>query len=327
MNLKLTTVHHKKITFLFSLLILATTISCKEEKVKENHLDYKMVTSDLDNFWKAFDALENSKDSVETIQRMYIDKASPEFKKFLELRDFTAGHYVGWIRSVPNFWKTVRPLTLAVKDKKDEIDEVYETMSKLYDGFYPPDICFAISPLQTGGTTDDQLILLGTEIVAINPDAVDISNIHGFFKKVFENMTGDITALVAHELVHTHQPHGDNENSSLLSQAITEGSADFIGSLILGKLTLSPAIYKYGEQHEKELWVEFQADIKSNKGFDETDWFYNYNSDRPADLGYYLGYKIAESYYNTSKDKKMAVKEILETQDEHSFLLKSNYGK
>lgn len=326
MILELITLRKGKITLLFSVFILAISISCKDGKVQENQLEYNIITSDLDNFWMAFDALENSKDSVQTIQRMYIDKASPEFKKFMGLRDFTAEDYVGWIRSAPNFWKTVRPLTLAVKDKKDAIDGVYETMSEWYDGFRPPDICFAISPLQTGGTTDDGLILLGTEIVAVNPDAVDISNIHGFFKKVFENMTGDITALVAHELVHTHQPHGDNENSSLLSQAITEGSADFIGSLILGKLTLSPAIFEYGDEHEKELWAEFQADIKANKGFEETDWFYDYNSDRPADLGYYLGFKIAESYYNTSKDKKMAVKEILETQDEHSFLLKSNYG-
>lgn len=89
---------------------------------------------------------------------------------------------------------------------------------------------------------------------------------------------------------------------------------------------MNKAIFSYGERNQKELWKEFSADIKAKKGFEETDWFYNYNSDRPADLGYYLGYKIAESYYQNASDKKQAIKEIIEMENAVEFLAASKYG-
>ena len=47
--------------------------------------------------------------------------------------------------------------------------------------------------------------------------------------------------------------------------------------------------------------------------------------DRPADLGYYIGYKIAEAYYKNAADKKQAVKDILEIKDFNEFLKASKY--
>lgn len=310
------------LTLIIGIIILF--VSCQEKPEK---LNYQIITSDLDNFWIAYDALENSEDSVQTFQEFYIDKASPEFEKFLELREFKAKEYVDWINATPKFWRTVRPMTMEVKNKKADFDSIYQQMDKLYNEFQPPNICFAISPVRTGGTTSKGLILIGTEIATVNPKFVDISEIGGFFKTYFQNSTGEITSMIAHELIHTQQPKGDNEDASLLSQSIIEGSADFIGSLILGKQTMNKAVFEYGEKNQQKLWNEFKQDIKAKKGFDDTDWFYNYNSDRPADLGYYLGYKITESYYNNSKNKKQAIKEILEMQNAEEFLKKSKYNE
>ncbi len=302
--------------------------SCKEETKEFKKLDYSIITSDIDNFWIAYDMLEKSNDSIAIFQDLYINKASFEFKKFLELRNFTAKQYVDWIKYTPNFWKTIRPLTDDVKTKKAEINKIYLKFLELYPNAKVPDICFAISPIQSGGTTSKGLILIGTEIASVNPALVDISKINGFMKKVFENSSGNIALLIAHELVHTQQVFGDNNNNneSLLSQAIVEGSADFIATLILGELSMNKAIFEYGEKNQKELWAEFKSDVDANKGFEETDWFYDYNSVRPADLGYYLGYKISESYYKNSNNKKKAIKEIIEMSDANEFLKKSKYG-
>jgi hypothetical protein len=46
---------------------------------------------------------------------------------------------------------------------------------------------------------------------------------------------------------------------------------------------------------------------------------------RPADLGYYVGYKICEAYYQAARDKKQAVKDILEMKDFNEFLKDSGY--
>lgn len=293
-----------------------------------NHLDYKIVTIDIKHFWEAYDLLNQSKtynDSVRIIQTIYIDQASDEFKEFLRLRDFTAEQYIEAIKHLPKFYKTVRPLTMNVLDKKNEIDCLYTKFGNLYSDFKKPDICFAISPLMTGGTTNPKLILIGSEIACVDAKKVDISEITNFFKDVFKNSAGDIKNLIAHELVHTQQPTGDNENSSLLKQAIIEGSADFIASLVVGRITLNPTTYEYGEKYEKELVKEFFNDIKNKKGFDNTDSFYDYKGKRPADLGYYIGYKITESFYSNHTNKKQAVKDIINMDDPVAFLIKSNY--
>lgn len=288
-------------------------------------MEYQILTEDIDNFWEAYDALQNSKDSIATFQSIYINKATPEFKKFIALRGFFTEEYVNLAKNKPKFLKSLRPLLESIKNKREEIDKIYKKMAELYPDFKAPNICFAISPTRTGGTTDKGLILIGTEIAAVDPKIVDISEITGFLKNVFESKNGNVIHLVAHELVHTQQFLGDNENESLLSQAIAEGAADFIGTILMGEQTMNPAIFKYGEANEKELWNEFYQDVKDNRGFSDTDWFYNYNSDRPADLGYYIGYKICEAYYKLAKNKEEAIKNILEMKDSDSFLKKSKY--
>ena len=56
---------------------------------------------------------------------------------------------------------------------------------------------------------------------------------------------------------------------------------------------------------------------------------YNYSTvkDKPADLGYYIGYKIAEEYYKNAADKKQAVTDIIEMNDPITFLQKSKYDQ
>ncbi len=300
--------------------------SCKKEATKDTpKLEYEIVTEDIDNFWEAFDALGTSQDSVATFQTMFIDKATPEFKKFLELRGFFTEEYVNLSKNNKKFLNSIRPILKSIKNNRKEYDKVYESMNELYPAFKAPDICFAISPLRTGGTTSKGLMLIGSEIAAANPNTVDLSEISGVLKKILENRKGNILHLVAHEMIHTQQPIGDNANESLLSQAIIEGAASFISTIIMKEQTMSLAIFNYGESHEKELWLEFYEDVQQNKGFKDTDWFYNYFSNRPPDLGYYIGYKICESYYNETEDKKLAIKKIIEMEDANSFLENSKY--
>ena len=48
---------------------------------------------------------------------------------------------------------------------------------------------------------------------------------------------------------------------------------------------------------------------------------------RPADLGYWMGYKISKAYYDRASDKRGAVKEILLFKDPKAFLEASGYGR
>ena len=64
---------------------------------------------------------------------------------------------------------------------------------------------------------------------------------------------------------------------------------------MISKLNINGKSYVYGNANEKTLWLEFKAEINAAK-FDK--WLYNSGiKDRPADLGYFIGYKICEAYY------------------------------
>ena len=285
----------------------------------------QITTSDIDNFWYAFDQLAVREDSVRVFQELYIDKASSEFKKFLKLRNFTAEEYVRSVRKLPKFWNSVRPMTEQIKYRKKELIPFFKKMEAVYPEYEQPDVCFAIGTLRTGGTTTQGLILVGAEIAAAD-STIDKSELEeDNFMRMVLGSTGDIIAMVAHEAVHTQQPTGDNENASLLKQAIIEGGADFIASLLLAQQTMNKVTLDYGLKHEETLWKEFYKDVKEERSFDDTDWFYDYRSNRPADLGYFIGFKICEFYYNQSADKGQALEDIIEMTDPVEFLEKSRY--
>jgi len=54
-------------------------------------------------------------------------------------------------------------------------------------------------------------------------------------------------------------------------------------------------------------------------------WLYNSTPEKPADLGYWVGYRIVKSYYQRSPDKRQAIREILQMTDPKGFLAKSGW--
>ena len=136
-----------------------------------------------------------------------------------------------------------------------------------------------------------------------------------------------IPFTVAHEIVHFLQPENKGE-ATLLSECIREGSADFIAELTSGekvKVLNGDNVYPFGEKNQKALVAEF---LKQKDSKELAPWLYAQTKDgRPQNLGYWIGYKIAKSYFDAAKDKKKAVYDILNITDYQEFFLQSGYGK
>lgn len=326
MHLILTTKHlSSALTPAYRQAILALILTLHTALPVYSQTSYSIETGDIDNFWRAYDQLASAtskKDSVSILQKEYIEKASDYFKEFLKARNFTATEYVDLISRYPKFWRSVRPLTENIARRKNEIQEVFETYSQKLPDYRQPDVCFAIGCLRTGGTTTDNLILIGAEIAA-SDSSVDKSEMSGWLDEVIGN-TGDIVAMVAHEAVHTQQRNGGK--NTLLTACLREGIADFVTTELLG-LNINQAIYKYGDQHQCKLWKEFEADLEDNPS-GISKWLYqgNRSGDRPADLGYYIGHKIAESYYTKQGDKEKALKTLLNERKYRSIFRKSEFS-
>lgn len=304
----------------------------KKELEPENK---KMIqTIDIDHFWEAFDHLKkckSRKDSIASFQKIYLNRATNGLKDFIDAREFTAEKFVDAVSMVPKFYNSIRKNTLEVKDIVDDLNGLVANFKKIYPQFKEKKICFAIGIVNTGGTISDNFLLIGTEISASNKN-VDLSEFtNEAFRKVLErgdDVTQKIKNIVAHEYVHTQQNIEISKNAincNLLSSVIQEGMCDFIGELISGD-QINKVAQEFGDAHEKELWLEFKNELCNQKA---NNWLYNYESvkDRPADLGYYIGYQISKEYYNNMTDKKQAIYDILNMNDPITFLQNSKYDQ
>ena len=292
-----------------------------------------VITADIDNFWNAFDLLKNcnnAQDSINCIKSNYLGKGTEGLTVFINKYNYTAEDYVKAISQYPKFFNSIRNNTLEVKNIENSINLFYLKLKEYYPDYSLLKICFVISPLQSGGTTTGGYLFIGTEIIASSKEA-DLSEFgESVWAKVLAfdtNIRERLLFVVAHETIHDLQINADFNNYELLNKSLNEGSADYIAELLTGARA-NHYLYDYGQRHEQELWNKFKKSLENNESSD--NWMYNYDRAEegvPFDLGYYIGYKIAEKYYNNSADKKQALYDIIELKDPKAFLEKSGYGK
>jgi hypothetical protein len=296
---------------------IAVRSKIKKELEPENKKNVQTI--DIDHFWEAFDNLKNCKnfsDSAASFQKLYLDRGTNGLLDFIQMREFTAEKFVNAISKNYAFYQFVRPNTYQAKKAEPVIEEVFTRFKELYSNFKPFKVCFAIGIKNTGGTVSNEFVLIGTELTTSLAENT---------KPTDEEIIQKIKSIVAHECVHTQQklhPNTEAIKCELLYKSIREGACDFIAELVSGNKKNN----EYGDNHEGELWIQFKNELcNQNIG----NWLYNGSrtKNKPPDLGYYIGYKIVESYYNDAKDKKRAIVDIIEMDDPINFLQFSKYDQ
>jgi len=309
-----------------SLLTFAalTTAAGVSQVVPVNHDPdaARLVTSDIPNFWRVFDRASLTS-AADLFQREYLDAGSPGLRDFTRSRIQTGRGLAATVAARPRYYAAIRENTMALDTTpgiKESIRKAFRGLKAIYPDAVFPDVYFLIGRLNSAGTTSSGGLLIGVEMNARDP-GTPVDELSNWERAV----TGQIAALphiVAHELVHVQQQ--GNAANTLLAQALREGSADFIGELISGG-TINRVQRTYGDAHERDLWEEFSAAMH---GTDTSRWLFqgDRSNDRPADLGYYVGYKICETFYRRAANKPDAVRRILQMTDADAFLRQSNYS-
>ena len=282
----------------------------------------RFVTTDVDHFWRAYDLAAREPDRARRVaiyQREYLDRGSPGLKDFVRLRIKSAEELVAAIERQPRYYAAIRPGTLRVREMEEEMRGAFRRFEALYPDAVFPDVYFLIGVSNTGGTTSGSGLLIGTEMYGQAP-GVPQDELPGWMKTALKPIES-LPAIVAHESCHFNQKLG--EERTLLAKAIQEGSCDLIGELMAGEIITAPQ-HAWANPREAELWREFEAEMDST-GIRK--WFYNgaTSQDRPADLGYYVGYKVSQAYHARAADKRQAVRDILNVRDYRDFLARSGY--
>jgi hypothetical protein len=287
------------------------------------------VTTDIPHFWAAYDA-GGSAGASAPFQSEYLNQASPGLADFIGLRNLTAASLASMVRAFPRYFAAIRPQTLRLATDatlQNRMRDGYRRIKDEYPAAVFPPVTFLIGRFSTGGTTSTKGMLVGLEFFALGPNTpTDELN---QFQRDNVRPLDSLPIVVAHEHAHILQLRArglmSRPTKNLLDQSLLEGSADFIGELASGG-SLNARLRAYAIPREAELWAEFRAVMH---GTDVSRWLYNQGgatSDRPGDLGYFIGYRIAEAYYNRAANKRTAVRDIIEVRDADQFLAQSGYA-
>lgn len=268
-------------------------------------------TSDVDLFYRLYDATDG-RPTAEQLQTDYINAGSPGLRTFLDERSTTAERIADAVEANPELYADARGCAATLPRVKGRVNAALEEFVALYPQARIPSVTVAVGrgrPVAIGSPVTG--VQVGLEALCatdfINPDA-----------------EGRFAGVLIHEFVHAQQNPEltEKDTHTVLELALIEGGAEFVTELLLGHPAytyFSPLI----EGREREIETAFAADLDDT---DLSDWFYNSTLEEPADLGYWVGYRIAQAYYANAVDKQAALRDILMVTDAHAFLAASGWA-
>jgi hypothetical protein len=286
----------------------------------DDPLKAQLITTDVHNFWQAYDQVQKDTSQRSQIYRdSYLAKATPGLQDYYEYKIRSLNNLVKTHRKMPQFYASIRPNTLTVDKQKKQMVDSFVKFKSLYPDAKFPDVYFVIGCFSSGGTSTNNGLIIGLD-QNCRTDAIPTSELTLWQKNNFSNLDG-LPYIVAHELIHFQQDHLA-QDTTLLRAALVEGMADFLGELIAGK-TANPRLAAFAKGREKQIWADFKKEMYLKRA---SNWIANSNqetAEKPADLGYWVGYVICKAYYDEAADKKQAVHDILHIKDYNKFLEKS----
>lgn len=302
-------------------------VNRNESAYRKQHNDplkARLITSDIPTYIHAFDLAmkqTNDEEKKRIFKTEYLATGTSGLLDFYSMRKIGGVDLiVKSVNSLPRYYSSLRtfPQRLSVLEK--DIRKGFIRFKQLYPDAIYPDIYFVVGHIWSGGTVSDRGLLVGAEVFNVSPDTPmdEIKENPHYYHPLTE-----ISQTVAHELIHFQQRFSGK--NTLLEQVLVEGGADFIEDLSVPGLPI-PKHRVWGKAHEKLVWERFQKEMD---GTDSSNWIANNDRATPeweAVQGYYIGYEIAKAYYEQAKDKRVAIRELIELKDVKKILQDSRYG-
>lgn len=271
----------------------------------------RIVADDVRNFVVAHGSLAPDDTKCMALTR-YFESASDGLAAFPRItgarEDLCAA-----VHSNPRRYADVAKKLEDLQSVRPRLEQVYSDYREFFGTGNLPDTYIVVGRGWWGGTVRNERIYVGLEVMDVEA----------------------VPCLAAHELAHAHQRYprrkiltrGGFLRGTVLAQSIKEGTADFVAHVMAG-CRPDETLHEWAGSRGAELWERFQQDMD---GRDYSLWVYNgWNREQldgwPPDLGYYVGYKIAEAFYEAAGDKRTAIMEMLAIRDFPAFLERSGYA-
>lgn len=303
---------------MIGLILLLTGPSCIAAQVTAKPAASKQPDiriDDVSRFYKVYDAAHGHPDA-QTLQHDYLDPGSAGLHEFVSARIHSAEKLASAIEKSPDVYRQTRDCAKALPAVRTSLQPVFSKLAQLYPEARFPPVTVVIGRNTTGGTTTPAGVTIGLETVCrarwMNPD-----------------ISARLMHLIAHEYVHVQQPAAavaPPPGATLLFQSLVEGGAEFIGEMISGEIA-NTQLLRWTKGQECTIESAFQ---KQAMGTGVSDWLYNGpgDADKPGDLGYWVGYRMARAYYARATDKRKAIADIIAISNESApaFLRRSGWS-
>jgi len=269
-------------------------------------------TADVERFFRVYDAAQG-KPSAEVLQRDYLDPGSEGLKTFARLRRVTAERIAEAIAKDPATYENARRCAGHLPKAKARLSAALTKLRRAYPETTEAPIYIVVGRSRPVGVGDASGAYVGLEALCAwttpNPDEED-----------------RLVYVLTHEYVHVQQSTANPklDEATVLGAAMVEGTAEFLTELTAGAVAYQH-LSKAAAGREAEFEAGFVGDVDAKA--EGSRWVYNGQgtAERPGDLGYWIGYRIAKAYYARAKDKRAAVRDLIAMRDPKAILAASGW--
>lgn len=269
-------------------------------------------TGDVDRFFQIYEAA-GGKPTAEVLQRDYLDQGSEGLKTFAKLRRVTGERIAEAIAKEPATYENARRCAAHLPRATARLAAALAKLEAAYPEIARKPIYLVVGRGRPVGVGDATGAYVGLEALCAwttpNPNEED-----------------RLVYVLVHEYVHVQQSTANPQldEATVLGAALTEGAAEFLTELTAGAVAyqhLAPATRGKEAEIERAFLPDAGAPAEGSQ------WVYNGlgTPERPGDLGYWVGYRIAKAYYLAAKDKRAAVRELIALRDPKDVLAKSGW--
>lgn len=266
-------------------------------------------TEDVNRFYQVYEAAAGHP-TADQLQHDYIDPGSDGLHEFARLRKISGTAIADTLARRPEIYPGAKHCMAVLPQVRQRLTAALGELGRLYPNAKFPPVTIAVGRGRPVGTTSSKTgVLIGLEALCAQ-DWMD------------PNVEDRFVHTITHEYIHLQQAPAliEDEHPTVLEGSLIEGVAEFGAELISGTYSVQFAAMTKGR--EKEIETAFVADEDKT---DLSNWLYNGTAEKPADLGYWVGNRIAKAYYKHAADKHRAFAEVIEMTDPKAFLAKSGW--
>jgi hypothetical protein len=268
--------------------------------------------SDVARFYAIYDAAGGHPDAVR-LQKEYIDSGSRGLHDFIPNRIISGARLARMVANNPAIYADARKCSESLPKVRPTFDKDMRKFLGLYPEATIPNLTMVIGANNSGGTATDAGVIIGVEVVcradAPSPLPLDQRLRH----------------LIAHEIAHASQRN--QRYSTVLDDAMREGVAELVAELISGEIS-NDHLKLWTRGKEAQIERDFRAQMLSTQPDIKKLWLYSGvgTPDKPGDLSYWIGYRIARAYYDRATDKHAALRRLLIDPDGEAIVRESGWG-